>query len=783
MRLRHLLVAGWRAALAARALSLIALLGLAVGLTAAILMLIVVRGAFQQNGFVPHRDRTYLAVSMLAGPDGAPMPNEATSGLAAPLVAGNVTAIEAWSRLAEEEVSIRRGATERKETIYWADPSMADVLPRPVVFGDLAAALARPDGMAMTASAARRWFGRDNALGLTFNVAGKAMTVGAILADLTHDIFVSARNAASVQGRTKATPGGFAIDSRTYVRLRSDATANGVEQQMRPFVDTLLPPMMKGAYHMRLARLDRLSLDPDLHPGARDRLLTGTLIAALVLFIALANTVNLALARAGRRRKEIGVRMAAGAAQGQIAAQFLSEAVAATFVAAVLAIAASEWLLGPLNAFLDTTTTINYARSPALIVGILVAALFIGLAAGLYPALVVSRLSPSTLLRPGARTDDGGTRLRSALATLQFAVLIGLLIATGIVYQQRHFAMVEGTRADIAHVLTVTAPCPAGFVAEVARLPGVEGASCSGAELVSGDTFAFVDLGGRRVPTNLVATLPSLFRLYGIVPIAGSLAGLPALGEERVRRIVVNKSAVESFGFGTPAAAVGKAVPVPSFDAAPNQRAIIVAVVPDFQFTSVEKAAKPTIYVDAPHPPERSGLVSIRLSGRHIPEALEAIDRTWRATGHGEAIERRFLQDRIEELYRDLRRSTQLFGGFALLAVLLGAVGMVGIAIATTDRRTKEIGIRKAMGAGDGQIAALLLRQLTRPALVANLIAWPLTWLGMRRWLDGYAYHIVMPLWLFPAAGAVALLVAIASIGSQALAAARRPPIVSLRSE
>ena len=671
-------------------------MGLAVGLTAAILMAIVVRGAFQQNGFVPHRDRTYLAVSMLAGPDGAPMPNEATSGLAAPLVAGNVTAIEAWTRLAEEEVPIRRGAIARKETIYWADPSMADVLQRPVVFGDLAATLARPDGVAMTATAARRWFGRDDAVGLTVDLAGKAMTVGAILADLppdrtdlTHEIFASARNASSIQRRTGATPGGFAIDSRTYVRLRSDADANAVEQQMRPFVDTLLPPMMKGAYHMRIARLDRLSLDQDLHPGARDRLLTGTLIAALVLFIALANTVNLALARASRRRKEIGVRMAAGAARGQIAAQFLGEAVVATLIAAVLAMAGSEWLLGPLDAFLDTTATIDYARSPALIVGILPAAVVIGLAAGLYPALVVSRQSPANLLRPSARTDDGGTRLRSALATLQFAVLIGLLIATGIVYQQRRFAMVEGTRAEIAHVLTVKASCPVAFVTEVARLPGVEGASCSGQELVSGDTFAFVDLGGRRVPTNLVAALPSLFRLYGIVPIAGSLAGLPALGEEHVRRIVVNKSAVEHFGFNTSSAAVGKTIPVPSFSVDPAQRAVIVAVVPDFQFTSVEKAAKPTIYVDAPHPPERSGLVSIRLSGRNMPETLKAIDRKWQTTGHGETIERRFVQDQIEELYRDLGRSTQLFAGFALLAVLLGAAGMVGLAIATTNRRTK----------------------------------------------------------------------------------------------
>lgn len=790
MRLRHLLVAGWRAALASRSLSVIALLGLAVGLTAAILMLIVVRGAFQQNGFVPHRDRTYLAVSMLAGPGAAPMPNEATSGLAAPLVAGNVAAIEGWARLAEEEVAVRRGATARKETIYWADLAIADVLPRPVARGDLSATLARPDGVAMTAAAARRWFGRDDAIGLTLDIAGKAMTVGAILADLppdatdlTHGIIASARSAASMQRRMVAQPGGFAIDSRTYIRLRPGSNATEVERQMRPLVDTLLPSMMKGAYAMKLARIDRLALDADLHPGARDRLVTGTLIAVLVLLIAIANYVNLALARAGRRQKEIGVRKAAGAGRGEIAAQFLGEAVVTTLVAALLAMAASEWLLRPLNAFLDTAATIDYARAPVLVAAILLVAAAIGLAAGAYPALVVSRLSPAAILRPGARAADGGTWLRSALATLQFAVLIGLLIATGVIHQQRRFATVEGTRSDIARMLTVTAPCPAGFVAEIAQLPDVEGVSCSGSELVSGAVFAFVELDGRRVPTNLVAALPSLFPLYGIAPVAGSLAGLPPRGEQRVRRIVVNEAAVQRFGLGTPDAAIGKVVPVPSFSNGPDQRATIVAVVPDFQFTSVEQATKPTIYVDAPHPPGDAGLVSIRLAGRQVPEALAAIDRTWQATGGDEPIERRFLQDRIEELYRDLQRSTQLFAGFALLALLLAAAGMIGIAIATTDRRTKEIGIRKAMGANDGQVLALLLRQLTRPALVANLIAWPLTWLVMQRWLDDYAYRIDMPLWLFPAAGAAALLVAVASIGVQALAAARRPPVVTLRYE
>lgn len=790
MRLRHFLIAGWRAALSARLLSLIGVLGLAIGLAAAILMLLVILGALGQNGFVPHRDRTYLAVSMLLGPGAAPVPNELTNGLAVPLVAGNVAAIEAWGRLAEEDVTLRRDAMARRETIYWADPAMPELLPLPAMRGDLARTPARPDGLAMTAAAARRWFGTDDALGLRLEVAGRSMTVGAILADLppsatdlAHDILASARSAASMQRRMVAEPGSFGIDSRTYFRLRTGSRAEEVEGRMRPLVDTLLPPMMKGGYSMRLARVDRLALDADLHPGARDRLATGALIAALVLVIAVANYVNLALARALRRQREIGIRKAAGAGRREIAAQFLGEAVLTVLVAALLAVAASEWLLAPLNAFLDTTATIDYVRAPWLVAGILVGAILIGLLAGAYPAFVTSRLSPAEILRPDTRAVGSGAWLGSALATVQFAVLIGLLIATAVVHGQRRFAMIEGTRADTDRIFTVKALCPSGFVAEVARLPGVEGVSCSGQELLSGELFAFVDLGGRRIPANLVTALPSLFGLYGIAPVAGSLAGLPPRGEERVRRIVINETAVRSFGLGSPRTAIGKVVPVPSFASAPDQRASIAAVVPDFQFTSVEAAVKPTIYVDAPQSRDGAGLVSIKLAGERAPQTLAAIDRLRQASVGGDRMDRRFVQAHVEELYRDLARSTQLFAGFALLAALLAGAGMIGIAVATADRRTKEIGVRKAMGASTGQIVALLLRQLVRPAIVANAIAWPVAWFVMRRWLETYAYHIDMPLWLPPAAGAVTLVIAVASVGAQALAAARRPPICALRYE
>ncbi|MET3709613.1 putative ABC transport system permease protein [Sphingomonas trueperi] len=799
MKLRHFLIAGWRAALGARTLSLIALLGLVVGLTAAILMLIVVRGALQQNGFVPERGRTYLATSTFLMPGGAPDTRDLSSGLVAPLVAGRLASIEAWARLAEADVAIRRGAVERKEMIYWADPAIAEVMPRPVLRGNLAATLARPDGVALTAAAARRWFGREDVLGAPLTIAGRAMTVGAIVADLppgatdwTHDILASSRSAASIlHGLARPADGGFRIESRTYFRLRPGTSAAEAARQMRPLVATLMPPEIQAMYRMGLVRIDRLALDADLHPGARDRLITGSLIAALVLFVAVANTVNLALAGAGRRR-EIGVRKAAGAGRWDIALQFLGEAVAATLVAALLAMVASEWLLPPLNAFLDTNATIDYAQTPLLTLGIIAGAVVIGLLAGVYPALVVSRLSPATILRPDGRTGDGGTRVRAVLVTLQFAVLIGLLIATGIVYQQRRFAMAQATGADVAQMLTVDAECPAGFVAEVARLPGVKGVACHGSEFVTGEGGSFIELRGRPVQILVAAALPATYALYGVPPIAGSLAGLPPQGEPDIHRIVLNAAAVKALELGSPREAVGKRVPVTNFSPVTSTSpytegeilGVVAAVVPNFQFTSAELAAKPTVYIDAPRRvgPD-AGMVSIRLSGRQVPETLAAIDRVWRETGGEGPIRRRFLSDRMEELYRDLERGMQLFAIFAALAVLLAAAGMVGIAIATTDRRTKEIGIRKAMGASTGQVLWLLLRQLTRPALLASFIAWPVTWWAMQRWLNGYAYRIDMPLWLYPAAGGAAFVIAVASIGVLAGAAARRAPIVALRYE
>jgi putative ABC transport system permease protein len=274
---------------------------------------------------------------------------------------------------------------------------------------------------------------------------------------------------------------------------------------------------VRNAYRLEPVRIDRLALHEGFHPGARERLVIGSLVAALILLIATANFVNLSVALAGRRRREIGVRQANGAGRGHIAGQFLAEAVLTVLVAAVLALAAAEWLLPAVNGFLETQARLDYAGDPTLLLWLLSGAVLLGLAAGVYPAVLLSSLPPVVTLRDNGAAAGGGL-VRSALVTGQFAILIGLIIATFVVHQQRLFAMREALRMDIDNVLTVAARCPPAFVAESAKLPGVRAVSCSSESLLNGNTFAPFDWKGGRVMADIVSVSPTIFALYGVRP-------------------------------------------------------------------------------------------------------------------------------------------------------------------------------------------------------------------------------------------------------------------------
>lgn len=786
--LRHWLVAWSRNLAANRLLSAISLLGLVIGIAGAILMALVARVPLTYNHVVPGHERTYLAVSVMSAPDMAPDYQQKSPSGAAALIEANVPEVEAAARLMEAEVELRRGDAARKETIYWADPDYFDLVRLPVLSGDPASALRSGHGLVMTEAMALKHFGRADALGETIQVDGQPMALRAVIADLppggtdlASGIFASGLAAHSGLSLGQGErPGGFSISVRTYIRLRAGASAQKAGDSIQSAVAGLVPPPVRNAYRLEPLRIDRLALHEGFHPGARERLVIGSLVAALVLLIATVNFVNLSVALAGRRRREIGVRKANGAGRGHIAGQFLAEAVLTVLLATLLALAAAEWLLPAVNGFLETQARLDLVTEPTLLPWLLAGAVLLGVAAGAYPAFLLSSLPPVATLREVTGAQTGGGLIRNALVTAQFAILIGLIIATSVVHQQRVFAMREALRMDIDQVLTVTAECPPAFVGEAAKLPGVRAVSCSSESLLSANTFLPITWKGRQLVADLVSGRPSIFALYGVRPLAGSLATLPPEGEKAVSRAVINEAAVRAFGFASPSAAIGQVLPISPGDGPGAQ---VVAVVPDFAFQSVEKPIEPTLYQFGPTAEWSGGLVSIKLAGRDVPETLARIDRLWRSTGNEGPIRRAFVSEHIERLYLGLERNAQLFAVFSGLAIFLACLGLVGLSLSAAQRRTKEIGIRKALGASTRQILSMLLWQLSRPVLLANLIAWPVAWWLMRRWLNGFAERIPLQPWLFPAAGLIALALALLSVGTLAYLVARQKPVHALRYE
>jgi putative ABC transport system permease protein len=829
--LKHILIAAWRNMMANRLISAIAILGLAVGIAAALLMALVVRNQMSFDSFIPDYQRTYLVLSRPTLITEQIRTNRAcekiswscytTGAKTAALLRLNVPEIEGVTRLAPNgdvsfratPVKVTRGDAAGWEKLFWADPNFFDILRMPPLHGDLATALARPDGIVLPRALAEKYFGRDDVIGQILQVDGRPMVVRAVIQDLPPNAteFESGIYASALTPSSKLAPvpgaaadqvsRGQSLQAATYIRLKPSASIASVEAQATRLLGTKADKSFgRDETTIELFRLDRIGLDELTNPGIHARLTVAGLAGVLVLFIALVNFVNLMTAQASRRNKEVGLRKTCGADRVALIVQFLGEAMMAVIVAAFIAVAAGEWLLPVVNAFLRTGARFDYPGDTSLIALLLTGIIVSGLLAGAWPAFVLSAFKPASAIR-GWAGAIGTSFVRNLLVMLQFAILAILAICAVVIWQQHDFVTREATRMDTDRVLLVrlTLPggprgpanmqapgsCPAAFVDPVRQLSGVGEVRCSTlAILWANSGLAWYTKGHRSIDTiGDYQVDPGIFALYGIRPLAGSLADHSG--------VVINLAAAKKFGFVSPQAAIGKNWIVAA-DMPPDQAAdftkyngahyIITAVVPDFSFTSAMSAVKPAMFSPWSH-----GLsdraIHIKLRGTKIPETLAAIDRVWAASNQPGPIDRVFVTDYVEQLYQDMSREAQFLSAFAFIAIMLACLGLFGVAVSTAERRTKEIGVRKAMGAGDGQVVALLLWQFAQPVLWANVIAWPVAWWLMRRWLSGFAYHVDLHWWVFAGTSLAALLIALATVAGQAWLTARAKPVLALRYE
>lgn len=805
-----------------RAYTLINLFGLSLGLAAATLIALYARDELSYDRFVPNHDRTYRVGEAVEPPGRGTMRLSVTSTTDAEALQLAFPEIETTTRLVRSGLHLyAKQDTEGVEfASFWADPNFFDVFPLGAVAGDLANALSKPDGLVLTRRAARQLFSREDVIGETLRVGQDAvMHVAAVVENfpstshLEGDVFLP--GAASFSPLLTLTneqrqPGALRSEnSYTYIRLRTGASVNNIHARLRAFTDSHVTGSVNGtpiakSYTFTLTPIADLHFQPrsvgDIKPPADARVLHALIaVAVLILVVACGNFISMMTARASRRAVEVGVRKAAGATQRQIMIQFMGECLFYALLALTPALIAVELVLPAFNGFLRREIAFDYLTDPSLGLGLIGLTVLTGLAAGAYPAFYLSRFKPNVVLK-GTTLTPHSSRARQLLVVAQFAILIALLVATFTVNRQIHFAIEDRLRlpTDQVYLASPALGCPTAFTDAMPSLGRVKAVSCASGSALGFDHFSVnftSPHGGGNVYGRAAPIDYSYFDVFGIQPIAGRLLS-PQFGQDDLLRkdnttsdnptLVINESAARALGYASPADAVGAFVRWQRLGLIEGRLQLhglssskIAAVVPDFSIGSVRDVVGPTAYYVDPTVYSR---MVFRFDGGSVQQSLASVHDLWKKQS-SRPFQGVFLDQYVNALYEDVLTQSTIFFWFSGVAVVLAALGLLGLAIFTAERRTKEIGLRKVMGARRTDILLYLGWQFARPVLWANLIAWPCAYLVMQRWLQGFAYHTTIGILTFVIAGALALVIALATVASHAMLVARAKPVEALRYE
>lgn len=796
--------------------------GLAIGFAAAMLIGLYVRDEFTFDRFVPGHERIYLMTTTIEIPGSKTIETKLSQIKLAERLALDFPEIELAGRLtgAYFPPTVRRGEiVAAEQSLYYADENFFRVLRLPVLAGDLSHALDAPDTVVLTRPVARKYFGRDDPVGQTLLINREPFRVTAVLKDLpsnthiTAEIFVSAKTPQSPISQYGEINGPVDTTLYTYARLRPGVSPDALHARMASFLDRRFP--MNAVTRASVLKRDtqflpltRIHLTPSNQEifNAKSPVDPAILVAiggvgVLIVLVAAINFVTLMTARAARRAVEVGVRKAAGASRRDLIVQFMGEAALYVVAAGLLAFALAELLMPAFNAFLQRKMVFDYLHDPGLGLTAVGAMAVIAILAGAYPALVLSGFRPAEVLKGGPVASVGGARVRQVLVVAQFAVLIALALVAITIARQTLYALNDGMRLDKDQALFVLSePCSTTLRDEVRRLPGVKAAGCTSAEAMSLSTsHDEARVGDRKASLSRAPVDFGYFEVFGIRPVAGRLfdPSRPADGAldspDAYQPVILNETAVRRLGFHSAQEAVGKTILWRGFwDETlrqdkpvdlPLKPSEIIGVVPDFTLGSVRQPIEPFIYAVGRIAPPSSIALAVKLDRKQVPETLAAMDRVWKRVGEGRPMMRYFVDQFTMRLYVDtiIQGATVAIAG--VIALVVAALGLFALSAYTTERRTKEIGVRKAMGAGSRDILQLLLWQFTKPVLWANLIAWPAAWLVLSWWLSGFAYRVAIAPWTFAAAGAGAVVIALATVFVHASNVARARPVAALRYE
>lgn len=775
--------------------SLINIFGLALGLTACLLIARYVQHEWSYDRFHTHADRIVrLNTHTDLGAE-----HEASSSLAlyGPMMQAAIPEIMDVVRLQNATFSIVQD-DRRFEDIptLFSDSTVFDVFSFELQRGDPATALNNPFSLVLTQEAAQRHFGDTDPIGQTLNVNGEVdATVTGVLtpipaaSHLEFDMLVSMSTSRLLNAWLFSN--WYTTQFHTYLLLSENQDLSTLVTKLNSVVQQRAAPHLLNRYpnyHLAVEPLLDIYLFSDktaqIGPtGNRTYLYLFGVIGVFVLLIACINFMNLSTARSAERGKEVGVRKMVGAQRRQLGWQFLSE----SLLLSLLAIGAAAFLFQVALPFLSsftgkelTLTTSDYLYGFGFLAGM---GVLVGVLSGSYPAFFLSSFSPISVLKGQLESSLRGAGLRKVLVVFQFGISIGLIAATLIVFAQLRFLENQPLGFEKEQLLLIDFPgnavgAQSSEAAKAAFLqhPAVQQATAS---LTSpmGEGFGRWNITLENVNGEMQeASIPNypidfdFLDTYGIGIVAGR-----SLSEDfqtdATDAIIVNEAAVTHFGYANADDIIGK-----RFETWPRG-GTVVGVINDFNFQSLHEAIAP---MTMRYLPTHYGLLTLRLNTANLGETMTGLEGIWTRVKPDFPFTYRFLDDAFAAQYERDRALGNLFTVFAGLAIFIAALGLFGLATFTIQKRTKEIGIRKALGASSANITMLLSKDFVKLVLFSFIVGAPLAYFGMQNWLETFAYHISVSPFLLALAGGIAVIIAIATVSAQSLQAASANPVDAL---
>jgi putative ABC transport system permease protein len=779
-----------------RLFSFINIFGLAAGMACSILILLWVQDERSYDKFNTNEPQLYRLTAEVSG-----VKTAVIGGPVAPMLKQQMPAVKNYARVMQRDFVVTIGTQKFDEkNILYVDPGFLQMFTYPLISGDIKAALSRPDGVVITEETARKYFGTENAIGKVIHadddVKSHDYVVTGVLKDVPHNSHLQFDILLPFVAFEHSTYYGYNNPEEwsnqimyTYLQLDDKFNANNqsisaLEQQINTIHRDNDPTHMKTSYILQPLgdiHLHSNYLLDVAGQGNAQSVNIFSMVAIFILLIACINFINLSTALSGQRAKEVGLRKTVGALRGQLIIQFLGESLLMSLISLVIGVAIAWMLLPMFNELSSKHITVDLLNL-RIIASLLGVAVLAGLISGSYPALFLSSFNPVKVLK-GMRIFEGRkTWLRNGLVVFQFSISVILMVSTLVVNSQLSFIRNRDIGFNKANLLYLKMPTVGDLQQNFSAIKATLGQNTSidnytliehlPTDLTTGTTD--VKWAGKDPHQQIVfphiGVDGNFIKVFGMHLAAGRT--FEDNNPSDAANYILNETAVKTMGMTT-ANAVGKQITMN------GNLGEIIGVVKDFNFKPVQQLIQPLVLRYVNH----GGFVVTKANPANLQRAIDGMKASFKDVYHDYPFSYGFVDQDIDSLYRSEQRMGKLFNIFSIVSIVVSCLGLFGLATFATQRRIKEIGVRRVLGATSAGLVALLARDFIKLVLLALVVGFPLAWWAMTGWLNNYVYRINMSWWMFALAGVAAMLISLFTISYQSIKAAMANPVNSLRSE